>query len=300
MSLKSPPALARQQALRSEAVARLPELAARHPQIFKVPLRERSLIIAMISALVVLMVFALWELGFSWTRIFAGIGKLGDFASHMFPPSYGTEARLALYVKSLGETLAIALLGTFLAAILAFPLGFIAASNVVVNRLVHILSRRFLDSIRAVDTLIWALIWINVVGLGPFAGVLAIMTSDIGAFGKLFSEALENLDKKAGEGVISSGGGALHRIRFALIPQVIPVIASQVLYYFESNTRSATIIGIVGAGGIGAHLSERIRENEWPEVCFLVLMILVTVAIIDQISSRLRLSFIGRRDSTNV
>lgn len=285
--------------LRQEALDRLPALAKAHPQIFGGSLPGRLLAVTVILASLGLMVFSFWTLGFSWATIWGGIGKLGDFATHMFPPSYGNEARLVLYLTSLGETLAIALLGTFLAAILAFPLGFIAASNVVANRLTHILSRRFLDSIRAVDTLIWALIWINVVGLGPFAGVLAIMTSDFGAFGKLFSEALENLDRKAGEGVVSTGGGPFHRIRFALIPEVIPVLASQILYYFESNTRSATIIGIVGAGGIGAHLSERIRENEWPEVAFLVLLILVTVAIIDQISSRLRLAFIGERDRLN-
>lgn len=283
--------------LRQEALARLPSLMARYPKLFASRLNEHLAFSAIIIAALALMVFAFWELGFSLTRILSGVGKLGDFASHMFPPSYGSEARLLLYVKSLGETIAIAFLGTLLAAVFAVPLGFIAASNVVANRLVHILSRRFLDSVRSVDTLIWALIWINVVGLGPFAGVLAIMTSDFGTFGKLFSEAIENLDRKAGEGVSASGGSLLHRIRFAMIPEVFPVIASQVLYYIESNTRSATIIGIVGAGGIGSFLSERIHENEWPEVAFLVLMILVTVAIIDQISSRLRLTLVGQRET---
>ena len=290
--------LAPRDALRTQALQQRPALAVAYPQIFARSPWRRLLTLAIIAGALGLMIFSFWQLDFSWSRIWGGIGKLGDFVTHMIPPSYGTQARLVLYLQALGETLAIAFLGTLLAAILAFPMGFLAASNVVANRLVHILSRRFLDSIRAVDTLIWALIWINVVGLGPFAGVLAIMTSDFGAFGKLFSEALENLDRKASEGVISSGGNSLHRIRFALIPQVIPIFFSQVLYYFESNTRSATIIGIVGAGGIGSVLSERIRENEWPEVAFLVLLILLIVAIIDQLSSRLRLSFIGRRNVT--
>lgn len=284
--------------LRTDALGRRPALALAYPHIFAVPVWRRTMVVLFIIALLALVVFAFAELGFSWSRIIGGMGKLGDFVTHMFPLSYGSLDRLVLYLTALGETLAIAFLGTLLAALFAFPMGFLAASNVVANRLVHILSRRFLDSIRAVDTLIWALIWINVVGLGPFAGVLAIMTSDFGAFGKLFSEALENLDRRASEGVISSGGNAFHRISFALIPQVIPIFFSQVLYYFESNTRSATIIGIVGAGGIGSFLSERIRENEWPEVAFLVLLILVIVAIIDQVSSRLRLSFIGRRNVT--
>ena len=131
--------------------------------------------------------------------------------------------------------------------------------------------------------------------LGPFAGVLAIMTADIGAFGKLFSEAIEAVDRKAQEGVLASGGSDLHRIRFGVLPQVLPVIAGQVLYYFESNTRSSTIIGIVGAGGIGLHLSEMIRTLEWQSVSFIVLLILVTVALIDALSTRLRLAIIGRQ-----
>jgi phosphonate transport system permease protein len=160
--------------------------------------------------------------------------------------------------------------------------------------LIRFPARRFLDSIRGVDTLIWALVWINVVGLGPFAGVLAIASSDFGAFGKLFSEAIETADKKEVEGIRSVGGTPLHEIRFGLIPQVLPVIAGQILYFIESNTRSATIIGIVGAGGIGAQLAEQIRVLEWQNVSFLILMILAAVAAIDFISSRLRFAIIGR------
>jgi phosphonate transport system permease protein len=118
----------------------------------------------------------------------------------MLPPDPGSWARAIIFVKALFETIAIAFLGTILAAILAFPLGFIAARNVVANRIVHFLARRSLDTVRGVDALIWALIWVNVVGLGPFAGMLAIMTSDLGAFGKLFSEAIEAADRKAGRG----------------------------------------------------------------------------------------------------
>ena len=178
-------------------------------------------------------------------------------ASSRLDVSADPGALLPLYLKGLAETLAIALLGTMLAAVFAFPLAFIAAKNVVAQRIVHFLSRRFLDTIRGVDTLIWALIWINVVGLGPFAGILAVAMSDIGSFGKLFSEAIETADNKPVDGVTSTGGSALHQIRFGIVPQVLPVILSQVLYYFESNTRSATIIGIVGAGGIGLYLPNR-------------------------------------------
>jgi phosphonate transport system permease protein len=158
-----------------------------------------------------------------------------------------------------------------------------------------LLTRRGLDTIRGVDTLIWALIWVGIVGLGPFAGILAVMCSDFGSFGKLFSEAFEAADNRPIEGVKSTGGSHLHSVRFGLLPQVIPILASQVLYYFESNTRSATIIGIVGAGGIGLQLAEQIRVLEWQKVSFLILLIMIAVASIDWLSGKLRFAIIGRR-----
>ncbi|MCA0302434.1 MAG: ABC transporter permease subunit, partial [Proteobacteria bacterium] len=133
------------------------------------------------------------------------------------------------------------------------------------------------------------------VGLGPFAGALAIMTADIGTFGKLFSEAIEAADRKPVEGITSAGGGRLLGIRFGIIPEVFPVLASQVLYLFESNSRSASIIGIVGAGGIGLQLAEAIRTLELQETSFIILMILVTVVAIDALSNRLRFAVIGHR-----
>ena len=279
--------------LRETALADLPRLRAAYPAAIDGSARKRVITIGVIAAMAALALFALWRLDFQPLRLVAGIGQLGTFATLMMPPNPGSWARATLFLKALGETVAIAFLGTLLAAILAFPIGLLAARNTTVNRIVRFFSRRFLDGIRGVDALIWALIWINVVGLGPFAGVLAIMTADIGAFGKLFSEAIEAVDRKAQEGIMASGGGELHRIRFGVLPQVLPVIAGQVLYYFESNTRSSTIIGIVGAGGIGLHLSEMIRTLEWQSVSFIVLLILVTVAVIDTVSSRLRQAIIG-------
>jgi phosphonate transport system permease protein len=248
-----------------------------------------------IVALFASIVGGLLVLDISWPRFFGGFGELTRIGGLMLPPEYGTSARLWLWLHSLSETLAIALLGTLAAAMLAFPVSLLAARNVMPAWIVRFFVRRSLDSIRGVNTLIWALIWINVVGLGPFAGVLAIMTTDFGTFGKLFSEAIEATDKKGGEGVIATGGSDLHRIRFGLLPQVFPVLLSQILYLLESNTRSATIIGIVGAGGIGQHLTEAIRTLEWQQVSFLVLLILVTVAIIDTVSRWIRHAMIGEQ-----
>jgi phosphonate transport system permease protein len=267
-------------------------LAEAYPDIIRPPFSKRMPAVTIAVALVGLFLFGMVWLGFSFEKLVTGISRLGVIIGLMFPPSPG--GLLHLYLKGLSETLAIAFLGTLLAAVIAFPLAFIAAKNVVGQRIVHFLSRRIFDTIRGVDTLIWALIFINVVGLGPFAGILAVAMSDIGSFGKLFSEAIETADTKPIDGVTSTGGSAFHQIRFGIVPQVLPVILSQVLYYFESNTRSATVIGIVGAGGIGLYLSNEINQQNWDHVAFLIIMVLITVAIIDFISARLRFALIGR------
>ncbi|KAA0075332.1 phosphonate ABC transporter, permease protein PhnE [Tardiphaga sp. P9-11] len=270
-----------------------PELRARYPDVFSRPMASRAGVPAIFVAALALFIFGLNELDFSPARMWTGLRELGWITMMMIPPNPGSS--LPAYLQAMGETLSIALLGTTLAAVFALPISLLAARNVIPSAWLRFPVRRFLDSIRGVDTLIWALVWINVVGLGPFAGVLAIAISDFGAFGKLFSEAIEAADKKQVEGIRASGGSALHEIRFGLMPQVLPVIAGQVLYFIESNTRSATIIGIVGAGGIGLQLAEQIRVLEWQKVSFLILMILVAVAAIDWISSRLRFAIIGRR-----
>ena len=269
------------------------QLRAKYPGIFDRPASARLAMPAMILAASAIFVFGLIDLDFSPARLLAGLDQLGWITLMMIPPDPGSS--LLVYLKALGETLSIALLGTTIAAVLALPVSLLAARNIVPSNIIRFPVRRFLDSIRVVDTLIWALVWINVVGLGPFAGVLAIAVSDFGAFGKLFSEAIEAADRKQVEGIRASGGSALHEIRFGLMPQVLPVIAGQVLYFIESNTRSATIIGIVGAGGIGLQLAEQIRVLEWQKVSFLILMILVAVAAIDWISGKIRFAIIGQR-----
>jgi len=269
------------------------QLRARYPDVFDRPASARLAMPAMIVAAFGVLIFGLVDLDFSPARLLSGMHQLGWITLMMLPPDPGSS--LPIYLKALGETLSIALLGTTIAAVFALPVSLLAARNIIPSNLLRFPVRRFLDSIRGVDTLIWALVWINVVGLGPFAGVLAIALSDFGAFGKLFSEAIEAADKKQVEGIRASGGNALHEIRFGLMPQVLPVIAGQVLYFIESNTRSATIIGIVGAGGIGLQLAEQIRVLEWQKVSFLILTILVAVAAIDWISTKLRFAIIGQR-----
>ena len=253
----------------------------------------RACAIALLAA--ALFFYGLYSLDMTYARIAGGISELGRMVLLMLPPDPGTLTRAGTYVYAMVETLSIALLGTLSAAILAFPLGFLAARNTTLNRIVQFFARRSFDTLRGVDILIWALIWINVVGLGPFAGVLALLMSDLGSFGKLFSEAIEAADDKPVEGVVSTGGSSLSAVRFGILPQLMPVLLSQVLYAFESNTRSASIIGIVGAGGIGLILSEQIRTLEFQQMSFVILLILVTVSVIDHLCSKLRFSIIGVR-----
>jgi len=268
-------------------------IAARHPRWFRPLAYQLAVPTAVVTALIALALYAIVRLEFSFARLAGGWGKLAHMVSLMLPPSPGPHPMV--FVRALGETLSIALLGTLTAAVLAFPLGMLAAKTVVRHRMIHGLIRRLLDVIRGVDVLIWALIFINVVGLGPFAGILAVAASDCGTLGKLFSEAIETSDRTQIDAIVAAGGSRLHVVRLALMPSLMPVLASQVLYYFESNTRSATIIGIVGAGGIGLHLAEQIRVLEWQRVSFLILLILLTVMVIDWVSRRLRLAMIGQR-----
>jgi phosphonate transport system permease protein len=270
-------------------------LRLRHAAILRVAWPARARMLAGLAIFTALYVYGLISFGLTPALLITGLWRMWDIAGLMLPPNPGSAARALIYLGALGQTLAIAFFGTLLGAALALPMGFLAARNIVANRILHVLSRRSLDVVRSIDTLIWALIWIDVVGLGPFAGALAIASSDFAALGKLFSETIETADRRPGEGILAAGGSRLHAIRFGIVPQILPVFASQLLFFFESNTRSATIIGIVGAGGIGLYLSEQIRVLEWKQVSFLIVMILIAVALIDRVSRSLRGVIMGGR-----
>lgn len=194
------------------------------------------------------------------------------------------------------QTVVMAFVGTLFASLIAFPLCFLAARNITPNFLTNQLAKRFFDFLRSVDMFIWALFFTRAFGPGPLAGISAIFFTDTGTLGKLYSEALENIDDKQREGVKSVGAAPLAVQRFGVLPQVLPVFASQALYFWESNTRSATIIGAVGAGGIGLKLWEAMRTNsDWENVAYMVLLILLVVFIFDSISNACRSRLMGRR-----
>jgi phosphonate transport system permease protein len=190
---------------------------------------------------------------------------------------------------AIGETILMAFLGTVGAAALALPLSFLAARNVMALGAVRFAMRRVFDFVRGVDALIWTIALSRAFGPGPLTGTLAIMVTDMGTFGKLFSEALENVDGRQVEGVASTGASTIQRWRFGIIPQLIPVLASQVLYMFESNVRSSTIIGAITGGGIGLLLTQAMQTGQdWEDVSYYVILILVMVFALDAVSGRLR------------
>ncbi|WP_394225869.1 phosphonate ABC transporter, permease protein PhnE [Paracoccus marcusii] len=190
---------------------------------------------------------------------------------------------------ALFETILMAFLGTFGAAFVALPLAFLAAQNFAPSRALRFAVRRVFDFVRGVDALIFTIILSRAFGPGPLTGALAILLTDTGSFGKLFSEALENVDAKPIEGIRSTGAGALQRYRFGVIPQVMPVLLSQMLYFLESNTRSATIIGAITGGGIGLMLTQAIQTTQdWEKVAYYILLIVVLVIAMDGLSGWLR------------
>ncbi|MCR9222041.1 MAG: phosphonate ABC transporter, permease protein PhnE [Alphaproteobacteria bacterium] len=191
--------------------------------------------------------------------------------------------------KALLETILMALLGTMVASLVGLPLAFAAASNFNRLTLVRIAIRRVFDFLRGIDNLIWSLIFIRAFGLGPLTGIMAIAFTDTGTLGKLYSEALENIDGRQVDGVKSTGASSLQRYRFGVIPQILPVFIAQSLYYLESNTRSATVIGALGAGGIGLKLVETLRTGQdWENTFYIILLTLAVVIAMDIFSGWLR------------
>jgi phosphonate transport system permease protein len=214
--------------------------------------------------------------------------NMATYAASFFPPDF-TDWRL--YLRETLVTLQIAVWGTALAIVCAVPLGIAAASNMT-PWWVHQPVRRVLDACRAINEMVFAMLFVVAVGLGPFAGVLALWIHTTGTLAKLFSEAVEAIDPQPVEGIRSTGARKLEEIAYGVIPQVMPLWVSYSLYRFEANVRSASVVGMVGAGGIGVVLWEIIRGFYYAQTCAVLLIIIVTVSLIDLGSARLRRQFI--------
>ena len=242
------------------------------------------------------------------SNLLNGIPRLGDYVSQILPSletsnlflsskDKGSIAywyfNLPKYLKLLFETFNMALLATIIGSTLALFLSFLAAKNTSPNSLVFFTIRRILEFFRGVPEIIFAILFVWVLGIGPLAGIIAMTLHTTGSLGKLFSEVHENSNNKPIDALKASGGNWLSEMKFGLLPQVLPNLISYVLLRFEINIRASTILGFVGAGGIGQELYLVINFNYYEEVSAIILLIILTVVSIDLFSGYLRKNIIG-------
>ena len=229
---------------------------------------------------------ALVSLAFSGDRVVPAHSNLAAMASDIW---YNKMWRHGEVAWAIFETILIAFLGTVGAAIVALPMAFLSARNFTPAAAARFSCRRLFDFLRGIDALIWTIVLARAFGPGPLTGGLAILLTDTGTFGKLFSETLENVDNKQIEAMRATGASPLQSYRFGVIPQITPVLLSQLLYYFESNIRSATIVGAIVGGGIGLLLTQAIiTQKDWEEVSYYIVLIVLMVFVIDSFSGWIR------------
>jgi phosphonate transport system permease protein len=264
-----------------------PALALTPPTVDKVP--KTSLLALLAWGVLLALLVGSWKGAdmrpFDLVRDSA---NMATYAADFFPPKFDDWR---LYLQEMLITLQIALWGTALAVVFAVPLGLLSSANIT-PWWVHQPIRRLMDAARAINEMVFAMLFIVAVGLGPFAGVLALFVHTTGILAKLFSEAVESIDPQPVEGIRATGANALEEIVYGVIPQVLPLWISYSLYRFESNVRSATVVGMVGAGGIGVILWEIIRGFQYAQTCAVMILIVITVSLIDLVSARIRKSLI--------
>jgi phosphonate transport system permease protein len=216
--------------------------------------------------------------------LWSDAGNMGQFAKDFFPPNF---AEWRTYAHEMYVTLSVAVWGTVLSLVCAVPCGLMCARNMAPQWVVQPV-RRLMDACRAINEMVFAMLFIVAVGLGPFAGVLALWVHTTGVLAKLFAEAVEAIDPRPAEGVRATGATSLDEIVYAVLPQVLPLWISYALYRFESNVRSAMVVGMVGAGGIGVVLYEAIRSFDYASTSAVLIMVIAVVTAIDLVSAWLR------------
>jgi phosphonate transport system permease protein len=232
----------------------------------------------------VVFAWLVWDTGADPVRLARGLPWILDFLWRMLPPD---PRVLPAALRGALATVQIALLGTAVAAVAALPLGFLSARNVA-PAAVFYPARAVLNFFRSVDTLVYALIFVAAVGLGPFPGILAVVAYTTTSLAKLYSEAIEGIDPGPVDAVTATGADRLQVLRFAVLPQVLPLFLSYVLYRLETNIRAATVLGFVGAGGIGFYLQTYLRMIDYPAASTVLLVTVAMVMVVDAVSSRLR------------
>ncbi|MBC8100232.1 MAG: phosphonate ABC transporter, permease protein PhnE [Armatimonadetes bacterium] len=269
------------------------------------PLSLRVLLIG----LAVFGVFA-WSIAGTNTNLGTLLGGLPDiwrFLVRTFPPEFaltrGTDMTYTLFgtdfiigfpriITSIAETIQMALIGTLGAVILSIPFGLLAARNVSPHPAVYRTTRFILNTLRSIPELIYGLIFVAAVGLGPFPGVLALMFGSIGSISRLFAETIEQIDPQQVLALRATGAGSAQTFIYAVLPQAFPLMISYSLIYFEHNVRGATILGVVGAGGVGFELQTYISLFQYDKLLGAVIVLVVAVTVIDRFSSYVRSRFI--------
>lgn len=240
------------------------------------------------ATLIVIAIVLIWSANgtqLSWTELANGLPQIGDFIQRSFPPNLAIVGDL---VHPAIETVQIAIWGTLLGVIFAIPLSFLAARNLNSNRVVYQTVKQFLNIIRSINELILALVFVAAVGLGPFPGVLALALHGVGMVGKFFAESIEEIDEGPLEALRATGARPLQVIAFGVIPQVITAWIATILYRFEVNLRQATVLGMVGAGGLGFELVNSLKLFKYQDTATCIIVVTLMVVIADMISSRLR------------
>lgn len=257
--------------------------------------KRTALLIAFWLGMGAIMTWAWDEAAMSPIKLWQDRGNMLDFlfgsvqvdgarAGGFFPPDF---TRWQLFGELMLQTLAMALWGSVLAVVCAIPCGLLSASNIAPVWVVQPM-RRLMDSCRAINELVFALVFVAAVGLGPMAGVLALWVHTTGTLAKLFSEAVEAIDPRPIEGIRATGAPGVIEVVYGVIPQVVPLWISYSMYRFEANVRSATVVGLVGAGGIGMALHESMRSFNYTTACAILIIIVVVVSLVDVISSNAR------------
>lgn len=263
-----------------------PELAARAD----VEARKRLYALVAWAALIGLLALSYGGAGIDFGKLWSNRENIATLGADFVPRDFMQFMRRTewlFYAREMWETVQIAIWGTFLAVVFAVPFGLMCSGNVAPWWIVQP-TRRLMDSLRAINEIVFALLFVVAVGLGPFAGALALFVHTTGILAKLFSEAVEAIDHRPVEGIRATGATSLEEIVYGIVPQVMPLWVSYALYRFESNVRSAAVLGIVGAGGIGMVLHEELRAFNYPTAAAIMVIIIVAVSLLDMLSARLR------------
>jgi phosphonate transport system permease protein len=245
-----------------------------------------------IAILLVIVLIYWWAIEGTNTNpatLFKGFPYMADYVARMFPPDMSVLGRL---IVKAGETLQMAIMGTTFGAAIALPLSFLAARNVMPYRPVYQAIRTLFDLCRGINEIVWALLFVAMVGLGPFPGVLALTVHLVGALGKYFSEAIEDANQDLVVAIASTGANRIQTVYYGIVPQIRTLFVGYTFYYLEHSFRAATVLGLVGAGGIGIELINSIRLFKNQEVLTTLIVMVVTVILIDRTSAFIRMRFI--------